>query len=249
MENLNSSSSANYNNGVEIRDMLNTGWGIFRKNIFGFVIYCIVTIILLTISIYTIVGIFIVALPLIMGNYRMADKIYREESRFFGNFFGGFRSVFSFLILTVLFVALVAGLLYFALFAFANQFDQSQIDWQNPVVMVVQLLGEAFSLFAVVAVLLIPVTYTIIAFSFAPILILLDGFSFWQAMKKSWKMFHQHWFVMMIAFVLLGFIVLLGSIPAGLGLFITLPLSWCMHYALYRQLMPVPEGMKESPQS
>lgn len=241
MENLNSSSAANYENGVEIRDMLSTGWEIFKKNIFGFVIYCIVTIILLTISIYTVVGIFIVALSLIMGNYRMADKIYREESRFFGNFFGGFRSVFSLVILTILFVVVVAALLYFVLYAFAGQFDQSQIDWQNPVVMILQLFGEALSLVVVVAGLLLPVVYIFIASSFAPALVLLDGFSFWQAILKSWKMFHQHWLVMIIAFVLLGLIVFLGAIPAGLGLFITLPLSWCMHYALYRQLMPVKE--------
>lgn len=226
-------------NRVSIGEMLQEGWAIFKQNMVGFVVYSFIVLMLISLAAFTIIGALLISLPLICGFYLMAEKIAKAESEGFMHFFGGFRHFFSLLIYLVILTVVFGIASYLYLYFYPISFDENAISWDNPVVMIVQIAWQLVLALGSLIFLLIPLIYFSIAFALSPLLIIFESYSAWEAMKMSWKLVHKHWFTMMFAHILLGIVALSGTIALSVGVIVTLPIAYCMHYALYRQAVPI----------
>lgn len=85
--------------------------------------------------------------------------------------------------------------------------------------------------------LIIPGIYLAVAYTFAIPLVIERKMDFWQALETSRKIITKQWF----AFLLLGLVVFLinflGVLPCGLGLLITVPLTYCIVTAAYESIL------------
>lgn len=81
--------------------------------------------------------------------------------------------------------------------------------------------------------LIIPGIYLMIAYKFSFHLIALNNFSYWQALETSRKIITRKWFSFFIFFIILVFLNLLGFLLIGIGILITLPISFIAMTLLY----------------
>lgn len=87
--------------------------------------------------------------------------------------------------------------------------------------------------------LVIPGIYLSIAYLLVIPLIIDKDMGPWQAMETSRKAIHQHWFKVFGLYILMGFILILSTIPMGLGLIWTFPMFVMVGGILYRQILGV----------
>jgi hypothetical protein len=84
--------------------------------------------------------------------------------------------------------------------------------------------------------LIIPGIYLIVAYLFASCLVVDRGLDFWPAMELSRRTVHPLWFGFLAFTLLLTVINLAGALLLGLGLLVTIPLSFAALAAAYSDL-------------
>jgi len=84
---------------------------------------------------------------------------------------------------------------------------------------------------------IIPGIYLGIAYSFTLLFIIDQDLGFWPAMENSRKLVTRKFFPMFGFLLLLGLINLGGAILCGLGLLLTLPLTYCAMTVAYMDIM------------
>jgi uncharacterized membrane protein len=84
--------------------------------------------------------------------------------------------------------------------------------------------------------LIIPGIYLAVAYTFVFPLILERKMDFWQAMETSRQVTTKQWFSFFWLGALLFLINLVGLLPCGLGLLITIPLTYCTYVAAYESV-------------
>lgn len=233
-------------NPLIISKIFRNGWNIFKQNISGFVIYTILMSILLSLSALTGIGILLIGMPLLMGFYMMADNIHIGERQGFSTFFQGFKHFLPLFVYMLIFSLIVTLFAALALLVYSpthigevgTSLSPSDRGFLLPFLLLIEFLGNLINVIVYLLIPFIPLTYLAIAFGFAPMLIVFEGLSTWTAMKISWKLMHKKWLKVMLAYILLLIIGLSGSLIYLIGAIFTLPLAYCMHYALYRELIP-----------
>jgi uncharacterized membrane protein len=133
---------------------------------------------------------------------------------------------------TVIGLPLLAGFIIMALLQLRNQntdFAKYFSGFRHFVpLLLFTVVSTAFILIGTMLFVL-PGIYVTVAYLFAPFLIVDKNVDFWPAMEISRKKVNRHWFGLFAFSVVLVFINLLGLIPLGIGLFITLP--WSLYTA------------------
>jgi hypothetical protein len=86
------------------------------------------------------------------------------------------------------------------------------------------------------ALLLIPGIYLAVAYLFAACLVIDRRLDFWPAMELSRRTVNPLWFGIFTFMLLLAVINLLGGLLLGLGLLVTVPLSYCALTVAYADL-------------
>ncbi len=81
--------------------------------------------------------------------------------------------------------------------------------------------------------LFIPGVYLAVGYIFAPYLVIDKGFSPWQALEESRKRVHKNWFQFFIFVLVLAVLNIIGAIPLGLGLIVTIPITYVATTKLY----------------
>lgn len=90
-----------------------------------------------------------------------------------------------------------------------------------------------------ISLIFIPGLYLIVGYIFAAPLIIDRRLKFWQALETSRLTMNQQWF-RAFAFILLLFAInLAGALMFGVGLFVTLPLSYCAIAVAYNDILNV----------
>lgn len=84
---------------------------------------------------------------------------------------------------------------------------------------------------------IIPGIYLGIAYSFTLLFIIDQGLEFWPAMENSRKLVTRNFFPMFGFLLLLGLINLGGAILCGLGLLLTVPLTYCAMTVAYMDIV------------
>ena len=97
------------------------------------------------------------------------------------------------------------------------------------------LIGQilvALGLFA----FLVPGIYLAVGYSFAVLMALFGGFDFWTALEESRKLITVRWWKFFVFTLILIIINLLGILTLGLGLLVTIPITFYATYILFEDL-------------
>lgn len=84
--------------------------------------------------------------------------------------------------------------------------------------------------------LIIPGVYLIVAYMFASYLVVDRGLDFWPAMELSRRTVNLRWFSYFAFALLVVLLNLAGAIALGVGLLVTIPLSFCTVTVLYAEI-------------
>jgi len=68
-------------------------------------------------------------------------------------------------------------------------------------------------------------------------LIIFAGMDFWESIKSSVKIVNKQWLYFFVLLILIVFLNLLGLISLIVGLLITFPLTYCIYYAAYKDII------------
>ena len=81
--------------------------------------------------------------------------------------------------------------------------------------------------------LVVPGVYLMVGYILAPWFVLDRRVGFWEAMQLSRRTVQPHWFELFGLFLMIILINLLGALALGVGLLVTIPVSWCALTAAY----------------
>jgi uncharacterized membrane protein len=84
--------------------------------------------------------------------------------------------------------------------------------------------------------LVIPGVYLAVAYLFASYLVVDRRLDFWPAMELSRRTVHPRWFGFFAFMLLVALLNLAGAVLLGVGLLVTIPLSFCALTAAYAEI-------------
>ncbi len=205
-----------------------------------------------------------VASILVAGNYIVGFKILRGQPATFGDFFGGFQgNRFLPILLTSLVSGLISGIFSFIgiflmmigfLPGFQGLLERIQMEAAEPdpdldqMIDLLQRLPEipeglAFILIVIGILFFIPAIYFGISYTFAVPLVVERRWEFWTAMEHSRKVVARHWFGIFWLLLVVGIINFVGLCLCGLGLLVTVPLTYGVIVAAYNNIF----GLADQP--
>ena len=221
---------------VEIGKYISMAWANFKKapgQYIGFlVVFFAIMVALSIVPMGTLLS------PLFtIGFAIVANKIQRGEQVEFGHFFNGFKSNPGHLLL----VGLISGLIIAA-------------------VMIPGLIVGGVSMFALIGdleagmapnlsavnigaltvmgfLVMIPVIYLGIAWSWAYYFVAFKGLEFWPAMEASRKVITKQWFSFFGFGFVLGLIAIAGMLCFGVGLFVAIPVISIASFIAFEQII------------
>ncbi len=142
----------------------------------------------------------------------------------------------------VLFQPLAAGFLLVAFYLasgkqvyFENFFD----GFRHFAALVLFTLFSGVFIFLGFLALILPGIYLLVGYVFTPFFIVFARLDFWEAMESSRRLVHREWFSIFTFLIVLVFINFLGILALGIGLLITVPLSYCAMYAAFDDIVGV----------
>lgn len=94
--------------------------------------------------------------------------------------------------------------------------------------------------------LVLPGIYLALAYTFMIPLIVLGKMPFWDAMETSRKIITKNWFMFFaMGFVYMG-IALLGVLAFFVGIFVAIPVIFCIQYAIFEGIVGVGDDLYQS---
>ncbi|TAK49639.1 MAG: hypothetical protein EPO28_00510 [Saprospiraceae bacterium] len=239
-------------NGYDFRfgDYISKGFSLLQKNIGGFIIYAVVTLVLImVINFIPIIGAlvsnFILTPILTVGAYIVAYKLDKGEQTEFGDFFKGFEYIGP-LALTALatFAIMMLSLIPFFLAVSSSGLIAWYMDvLQNPMSMsgvsIPSIPGWSF-------LLLLPAVYFAVAYNWAYMFVVFYKMSFWDAMESSRKVISKNWMIIFLFLFVSGLIAAAGIIVLCVGILVTFPAYLCMNYSAFADVTQLGTESKES---
>lgn len=95
--------------------------------------------------------------------------------------------------------------------------------------------------------LVIPGIWFSVAIGLSSLMIVFAGMEFWDSITTSVKLVNKKWFHFFALFILLVFLNLLGAIALIIGLLITVPVSYCIVYSAYKNIVGFSDGEDDEP--
>jgi hypothetical protein len=84
--------------------------------------------------------------------------------------------------------------------------------------------------------LIIPGLYLAVSYIFAALMVVDQRLDFWPAMEQSRRTITPRWFSFFVFLLLLVLVNLAGALALGVGLLVSIPVSWCALVAAYADL-------------
>jgi uncharacterized membrane protein len=204
---------------TDVGGYLSRGWELFKRNIGGFIGFALL------------LGLINVGFMIVIGTVDPAAGDPDQPPSALASFLNGASTIIS--------IPLQAGF-YIVASKLAKQRPTTFGDFFRGFNYFVQLLLASFvsGIFIVLGFLLlvIPGIYLAVAYSFVTLLVIERKMDFWQAMETSRKVITKQWFAFFGLGLLMFFINLVGIIPCGLGLLLTIPFTYCTYTAAYESI-------------
>ncbi|NQX91962.1 MAG: hypothetical protein HRT74_07550 [Flavobacteriales bacterium] len=220
---------------VDIGEVLTEGFEIFKRDWLFMALYGVVSGILLTISVFTVIGAIILYYPLKYGYHYYIKKRDEGETDDFSMFFDGFRNHLGPLIILML----LNGLILFLPMLFGQapnivaQLTQSGLADIDPDVVAPILVGGV--LFSWLMSLVGWVLSTFLWWS-AP-LVTIGNVSPMNAVKYSFKLASKQFFPIFGVYIIASILAGLGVVACIIGVIVTAPLLEVMRVASYKKVL------------
>jgi len=239
---------------IELSDTLSEGWKLVQKNIGLLIGFCLVAFLMLTassliLSFIPLIGGFAnlgFTTIVIAGFYTFFIQYQKNQFTTFSDFFESFQDgvqlgLYGLISSLIAYIpALIIGVIAFIIIAAGvrlNGFDGLDGLLNSNFDSIAENLFMIFIIFMFFCLLMIPVFLISILYIFAPIIIITHKKEFWAAMELSRKLVMKNFLGNIGLFFVLGIINFIGMIPFGLGLLITVPLSFACIFVLYLKLV------------
>ena len=164
---------------------------------------------------------------------------------FFGIILMAFIPILGALAMLVLVMPLTAGFYHYAN-KVANDEPRTFRDFFAGFNQIGSLFGlmllMAVVLFFAFLALIVPGIYLAVGYSFALPLVALGGMGAWEAMELSRKVIHKNWWWFLLFSLVVSVISSLGQIALFIGIFVTMPIAYCVQYAAFEDIMGQPES-------
>jgi uncharacterized membrane protein len=211
-----------------------TGWRAMKSDIGQYILYTLVMGIILTISIITIVGPIVLALPLTAGYLTYGRKAMRGEPREFNDFFGGFKTFGPLVGYTLILIG--AFLLFGApLFVFSGLGIGALANIDNDPEAALALIVGALAPLQIAMALLSIVIQTLLFFAVP--LIALGKLGAFSAIKWSFRLSTRNFFWILLYVFVVGIISQAGVIACYIGLLFTAPLGQMLNLGAYADIV------------
>ena len=231
------------NNGYnfDIGRYVSEGIEIIKKDIglyIGYtVVYFLIVIITAIIPLLGIIALFLIAAPLAAGFILGVHKSSRNEILEFGDFFKGFDYFAQLLVLQLIQGLIILVIMIPLLVIFGSSFYM--IASGNIPDFSIGIVGILIVILVYAAMFFIYISYI-----FAPHFIIFGNMPAWEAMETSRKIAAKKFFPILGLVLILSIINLIGCLPCYLGLLFTLPATYAIIYAAFKDIVNLdnPEG-------
>lgn len=209
---------------------ISESFNIFGKYAGGFIgfifIYLIIVSFIGTIPILGQIANVVIGSPLIMGFYIVAHQIHRGETYQFSDFFKGFDH-FGQLVLMIIamYILIFLASIPFVIAIYPSGIFQAYMS-ENPTEILDALRN--FPMWSLV--LLIPIIYLSIAYTWANMFVVFYNVDFWTALESSRKIISKKWLIIFLFIIVISFIAILGVIGFFIGILITIPIAMIAIY-------------------
>ena len=142
------------------------------------------------------------------------------------------------------FSVFLAGPFYVGFFLVANKISRNEeivypdfltgFQYYIPVMMV-WVVGQILVAFGLVF-LVVPGIYLMVGYLFALLMAIFGGVDFWNALEYSRKLIHARWWKFLLLVLSLIVLNILGILLFGLGLIVTIPLTYYIIYCLFEEI-------------
>jgi hypothetical protein len=220
------------NSTFELSQYISEGFAIFKKEVGLFMGVTIIALLLmLLVSFIPVVGqlIGLFSGMLFAGYYILSDKISQNIPTSFSNFFDGFQKLTPFIIyalismlFTIIILLVFGGSLFLAVFMRGENPDISSILTGSSLILIF-IMGLLFFVFHILM-------------AYVPFYILFKNLETIPAMKSSFNLSKQHFFMIFLFMFVWGLIIMVSCIPLGLGLLATVPAYFASFYASWVDL-------------
>lgn len=212
----------------------NTGWKIMKDDVGQFILFTLVMGLIIAVSLITLVGPILLALPLSAGYWLYGKKILHGEDRQFNDFFGGFKYFGPLVGYTLLMIAVISifvlplvlltGIGAGSITAITDD-PEAGFAAMTAVMLPFQLLVGFGSIF-------------LQAFLFFVVpLIVIGQLSTWSAIRWSARIASKnYWWVVLFIFVV-GIVSQAGAFACYVGLLFTAPLAQCISLGAYAEIV------------
>ena len=240
---------------VELSDTLSEGWKLVQRNIGLLIGFCIVAFLIiifssLLLSFIPIIGGFVntaFVIVVLAGFYTFFMNYHKNKFASFSDFFESFQDAVQIglygLISTLIsyIPAIILGVIIGIIIAVVG-IGAANLDFfeglQNGDIDSLFASGALFiTIFIIGLIIMIPVILISMLYMFAPLIIITQKREFWSAMELSRKLVMKNFSGNVGLLLVLGIINIIASIPLGLGLLITVPLSYACIFVLYIKLL------------
>lgn len=202
--------------------------------------YSLIMVLLIFISALTVVGVFIVALPLTVGFHYAAMKHYKGDPVKFGDYFDGFKKtgdLFVLMFIQLLIIAapiIVLVLVTMPVGMMAEDFSEEAMLAYTGVNVILQFVIMVFA-------------YAMsILFYFAPSLVTMSDLSPVQALKVSFKLAKKQFWWILLCIIASSAIAQLGIMACGIGILATLGFTEIMRAAVHKQILGLSSRREEA---
>jgi uncharacterized membrane protein len=147
-----------------------------------------------------------------------------------------------------IFTIFLAGPLFAGFYLVANKISRNEqviypdffkgFRYYLPVVLV-WLVGQVLTVLGLFA-LILPGVYLMVGYMFAVLISLFSGLDFWESLEFSRKVVHKKWSKFFIFGLVLALMNVLGAFAFGVGLVITIPVTY---YAIYHVFEGLNRGL------
>ncbi len=227
---------------MSIEKYFSEGWEIFKKEWFLFSIYALLHIVIIYLAAVTVIGLLFVLYPLMMGYVIAANKVDNGEPLSFGDFFGGFKRLGKFALLTlipmlIMFICLIpfGGVL-------AGVSSAMESGDANAISDMVGLGSLSFMYLILIFVgLLIS-----LALFFAPYLIIFSNYDPLEAFKTSFKMAQKNIIQILLFVICVGILGSIGSFLCLIGVFASMGFAYTCYYPMMKDTLLNPENVNDN---
>lgn len=210
-----------------------TGWKAIKDDIGQYILYTLVLFLILFVSLFTLIGALLIALPLFSGFILYGRKALLNEERTFNDFFGGFKffgPLLGYVGLILLFAIALAVPAFLIVGVNVATFE----NLDNPDIAGPAMAG-AYILYQVFITLLQIVLSALLLFVIP--LIVIGQLGAIDAIRWSFRLVRKNfWWILLYAFVI-GIIQQVGVFACGLGILFTIPLSQCLVLGAYAEIV------------